>query len=234
MLTSFVERLIRVIKNDSNYSIKYGLSTQDIVVTLIRRGLALLRGWLYLIIRFRKISIFFKGKNSNIYFSNHMEFGSPLTIGDNVTIECLGKTGIKLGSNVNIPDGCFIRCTGVISELGIGIEIGDNTGLGHNIFINSQGGVSIGDDVIIGPNVSILAENHVFTSSEELIRLQGVNRIGIKIKNNVWIGANVTILDGVEIGTGCVIGAGSVVTKSIPSYSIAVGNPCKVVKSRLS
>lgn len=234
MLTSFIERLIRYVKNDSNYSIRVELSTQDIVVIVIRRGLALFRGWLFLIFRFRKMSIFFKGQNSNIYFSNHFELGSPLTIGDNVTIECLGKTGIKLGSNVNIPDGSFIRCTGVISELGVGLEIGDNTGLGHNSFINAQGGVSIGNDVIIGPNVSILAENHVFVSSDELIRLQGVNRIGIKIDNNVWIGANVTILDGVQIGTGCVIGAGSVVTKSLPSYSIAVGNPCKVVKSRQS
>ena len=234
MLISLLERLIRYIKKDSNYSIRFSLSTQDIAIVLIRRGLALMRGWLYLITRFRKMSIFFKGNNTNIYFSNHLEFGSPLTIGDNVTIECLGKTGIRLGRNVNIPDGCFIRCTGVISELGTGLEIGDNTGLGHNNFINSQGGVSIGDDVIIGSNVSILAENHIFDSSEELIRLQGVNRIGIKIENNVWIGANVTILDGVEIGTGCVIGAGSVVTKSVPSYSIAVGNPCKVLKSRQS
>lgn len=234
MLTSFIELLIRYIKRDPNYTIRFGLSTQDIVVILIRRGRALLRGWLFLMFRFRKMSIFFKGQNSNIYFSNHFELGSPLTIGDNVTIECLGKTGIRFGSNVNIPDGCFIRCTGVISELGIGLEIGNNTGLGHNIFINSQGGVKIGDDVIIGPNVCILAENHVFDDSEDLIRLQGVSRIGIKIENNVWIGANVTILDGVEIGTGCVIGAGSVVTKSLPSYSIAVGNPCRVLKSRQS
>ena len=234
MLNVSVERLIKFIKKDPNYSIKVDLSAEDLAVILIKRGRALLRGWLYLTTRFRKVSILFLGKNTNIYFSHHLYIGSPLTIGDNVTIDCLGKSGIKLGSNVNIPDGSFIRCTGVISELGVGLEIGNNTGLGHNSFINAQGGVSIGNDVIIGPNVSILAENHVFDSPDELIRLQGVNRIGIKIENNVWIGANVTILDGVQIGTGCVIGAGSVVTKSLPSYSIAVGNPCKVLKSRQS
>ena len=232
MLANYTERLIRFIKKDDGYSIKEGLSTKDFVVILFNRGVMLSRGWLYLLTRFRKMSVFFMGRNTNIYFSHRLEFGSPLTIGNNVTIECLGKNGIKFGSNVNVPDGCFIRCTGVVSELGLGLEIGDNTGLGHRNFINAQGGVSIGNDVIIGPNVSILSENHVFDNVDELIRLQGVDRIGIKIENNVWIGANVTILDGVHIGTGCVIGAGSVVTKSIPSNSIAVGNPCKVWRSR--
>ena len=161
-----------------------------------------------------------------------LKLNGTVTIGADVTLECLGKEGIELGKNVNIPNGCFIRCTGVISSLGQGIKIGNNTGLGHNTFINGQGGVTIGDDVIVGPYVKLLSENHVFSDTNTPIRTQGVTRQGITIKSDVWIGANVTILDGVTIGKGCVIGAGSIVSKSIPEFSIAVGVPCRVIKTR--
>lgn len=174
----------------------------------------------------------FKGKRTDIKFSNALKLNGTLTLGKNVTLECLGKNGIELGHNVNIPDNCFLRCTGVISELGVGIKIGNNTGLGHNNFLNGQGGISIGDDVIIGPYVKIMSENHEFSDSTSPIRLQGVSRQGITIESDVWIGTGVTILDGVNIGKGCVIGAGSVVSKSIPEYSIAVGVPCRVIKKR--
>jgi len=170
--------------------------------------------------------------SARISHSHMLTLTGTTTIGASVKIDCLSIDGVKLGHNVSIPSGTFIRCTGVVSDVGVGLSIGNNTGLGHYNFINAQGGVVIGSDVIVGPYVSFLAENHRFDDSEMLIRQQGVSRKGIVIEDNVWIGANVTILDGVEIGEGTVIGAGSVVTKSIPKNSVAIGSPCKVVKSR--
>jgi len=232
MLNKFVLYLIRTIKNDSQYSFQSDIGPSDLLILLSNKAISIIRGGMFCIFSFRKVKIIFKGKRSVIMHSSKFLFESPLSIGDNVKIDCLGINGIQLGHNVNIPDGSIIRCTGVISELGIGLKVGNNTGLGHNTFINAQGGVEIGNDVIVGPNTSFLAENHCFSAPNVLIRKQGVARKGITIGSNTWIGANVTILDGVTIGKGVVIGAGSLVTKSIPDESIAFGVPCKVIKQR--
>ena len=86
--------------------------------------------------------------------------------------------------------------------------------------------VTIGDDVMFGPNVSLFGAGHPLNPTE---RTQGFEYAKpITIGNRVWIGGNVSVMPGVTIGEGCVIGAGSVVTKDIPPYTVAVGNPCRV------
>lgn len=97
--------------------------------------------------------------------------------------------------------------------------------------------VRIGDDVLIGPNVSILTPLHPLCYEERNIRVRENGELydyeygkPITIKNNCWIASNVTILPGVTIGEGCVIGASSVVTRDIPDNSLAAGNPCKVIR----
>lgn len=107
--------------------------------------------------------------------------------------------------------------------------------IGKNFYINAfchiLGEVNIGDDVLIGPKVTIWGRDHG-TRADELIRKQPHIKESINIGNDVWIGANATILKGVSIGNGAVIGAGSIVTKDIPEFSIAVGVPAKVIKLR--
>lgn len=229
---SIINFIIRLIKKDKDYQISSQLGILDLLSISFIKSIDLIRGFLFQLSLLKKLNIIFIASGVKLLNRRHLNVCGTLTIGRNVTIDSLSLEGVKLGSNVNIPEGCFFRCTGVISELGKGLNVGNNTGFGHYTFINAQGGVEIGDDVIMGPNVSILAENHKFDSLDEPIRLQGVSRKGIVIESNVWIGANVTILDGVRIHTGSVIGAGSVVTKSIPPNSLAVGTPCKVIKSR--
>ena len=90
--------------------------------------------------------------------------------------------------------------------------------------------IEIGNDVIIGPGVSLFSENHNYERSDKLIRLQGETRKAIVIEDDVWIGANATILAGVHIGIHSVIGAGAVVTKDIPSNSVYAGNPARSIK----
>jgi acetyltransferase-like isoleucine patch superfamily enzyme len=107
--------------------------------------------------------------------------------------------------------------------------------IGDNFYLNSGchilGDISIGNDVLIGPKTVIWGRDHKM-ARDRPIREQGHTKKPIVIGNDVWIGANVTILKGVRIGDGAVIGAGSVVTKDIPEYAIAVGNPAKVKKFR--
>jgi acetyltransferase-like isoleucine patch superfamily enzyme len=234
VVRNVINTIIRLIKNDKNYQLSPHLSLLDLLSISFTKGIHLIRGFLFQVISFRKLHVIFMASGVKLLNRRHLKVGGTLTIGRNVTIDSLSFEGVKFGNNVNIPDGSFFRCTGVISDLGKGLVVGNNTGFGHYNFINAQGGVEIGDDVIMGSHVSILAENHNFDDFDEPIRLQGVTRKGIVIESNVWIGANVTILDGVRIHTGSVIGAGSVVTKSIPPNSVAVGSPCKVIKTRES
>lgn len=108
------------------------------------------------------------------------------------------------------------------------INIGDRSriGLGNTII----GPVNIGNDVNLAQNVVVSGLNHNYMDVSRTIKAQGVNTSLIVIKDDVWIGANSVVLAGVTIGEHVVIGAGSVVTKNIPAYSIALGNPARVVK----
>jgi len=99
-------------------------------------------------------------------------------------------------------------------------------------FVGCQGGVNIGENVIMGPRVNIHSENHNFEDINIPIKDQGVSRKGININNNCWVGAGVIFLDGVTIGEGCVIAAGSVVNKSFPKNSIIAGVPARILKTR--
>ncbi len=108
------------------------------------------------------------------------------------------------------------------------IEVGHHTriGLGSTII----GPVTIGDNVHLAQNVVISGLNHNFEEVDKTIAEQGVSTKHVIVENDVWIGANSVIPAGVRIGKHVVIGAGSVVTKDIPSYSVAVGNPARVIK----
>ncbi len=112
-------------------------------------------------------------------------------------------------------------------------DFGRNITLGKRVFINAgckfqdQGGISIGDDCLIGHNVVIATLNHDLAPS----RRADMHPAPVTIGRNVWIGANVTILAGVTIGEDAVVAAASVVTKDVPARSIVVGSPARVVRS---
>lgn len=98
--------------------------------------------------------------------------------------------------------------------------------------INGYGGVKIGNGVRIASYVCINTADHDFSDPEVFIKDQGMVVGTVTIDDDVWIGNHVVINRGVDIGKGCVIGSGAVVTKDIPPYSVAVGVPCRVIRSR--
>lgn len=109
------------------------------------------------------------------------------------------------------------------------LSVGDNVYLGYCGYYG-QGDIFIGDNVLIGPFVSITATNHL-RGRDGSFRSNDLEEKPVRIKNNCWIGAHVSIVAGVTIGDGSVVAAGSVVTKDIPNHVIAAGVPTRIIRS---
>lgn len=114
-------------------------------------------------------------------------------------------------------------------DYGYNIELGKNFCSNHNLVILDGASVTFGDNVFIGPNCGFYTAGHPVDVEQRNEGLEYAHPISIG--NNVWLGGNVVVLPGVSIGDNTIIGAGSVVTKDIPSNVIAVGSPCKVIKN---
>lgn len=115
----------------------------------------------------------------------------------------------------------------------IGLKIGEQVYVGEGITVLVQlrapeMNVEIGDRVSFGPNVTIVASSH--PNGSRLKRITGYNRGPVTIGDDSWIGAGVIILPGITIGKGCIVGAGSVVTRNVPDCTVVVGNPARVLK----
>lgn len=126
-----------------------------------------------------------------------------------------------LGNNVRIDSGFQGK-----------IHIGEDVLIDDNCFISSQNNIFIGNNVLIAAYSFITDFNHSFESRELPIRAQGYIRKTVHIEDDVWIGAHSIILPGVKIGRGAVVGAGSVVTKTVAPFTIVAGSPAKVINKR--
>ena len=114
----------------------------------------------------------------------------------------------------------------------IHLSLGDNISIHPMSYIEAYGGIEIGSEVSIAHGVTIMSVSHGFKELDIPIRRQDLIPMPVKLGDDVWIGAKATLLGGIIIGNGCVVGANAVVTKNVPSFSIAVGNPARVIRSR--
>lgn len=138
----------------------------------------------------------------------------------------------RRGGSIRIGSKCEIHRGTQLLAYGGSIEIGDDCSINPGCVLYGHGGLKIGSHVRIATQTVIVPANHVFSDPDRLIRDQGETRLGVRIGNDVWLGARVTVLDGVNIADGCVIGAGSVVTSSTEPYGVYVGVPARLVKCR--
>lgn len=129
----------------------------------------------------------------------------------------------KHGRNINIERKADFGT-------GRGITLGNNSGLGVRYFV--RGPLSIGENVMMGPDVTILTNGHNIERADIPMMQQGGFVKGVVIGNDVWIGMRSIIMPGVKIGNGVVIGAGAIVTKDVPDYTIVGGCPAKVIRYR--
>ena len=174
----------------------------------------------------------FLGKGVKLKSRRNLYVSKGVTIKDFCTLDALGHLGMKIGRSSTIGEYSFLQVSGSLTDLGLKIHIGSNVGIGEFAHIGGAGGVIIGDNTIIGPYFSLHPENHNFSDCSMLIKQQGVNRKGIVIGANCWIGSKVTVLDGSEVGDGCVIAAGTVVKGVYPNNVIIGGVPSKILRSR--
>lgn len=144
---------------------------------------------------------------------------------------------VYIGKGVNIGSFCWIsvstefggyRCE---SKGNVRLKIGDDTDIGNNAFIVANNDIEIGNHVILAPYVYISDHIHQFEDVTKNLHEQPLSEGGyVKVNDNVFIGIKASILPNVVIGEHAVIGANAVVTKNVPPYSVAVGNPAKVIK----
>lgn len=175
----------------------------------------------------------FVGRGARMRARGKINFGRAVTFGPNTYVDAASRNGIELGNDTSLGRNSRIECTGSLQQLGVGFTAGNNVGLGADCFYGAAGGISVGDDTIIGNFVSMHSENHVFNDILLPVREQGVTRLGITIGRGCWIGAKVTVLDGAELGDGCVVAAGAVLTQGVyPANGIYGGLPARRIKER--
>ncbi len=227
-----IENIIRKLKGNPDYHWDSTYSMRDLSVVSMVRAAQIIRGlWLKLFFK-KTTGLLFIGSRVKVRHAYQISAGKNLILEDNVSVNALSFDGIRFGDHVSIGRNSTLFGTGIISNKGKGIKIGNRTGINTGAYLAGQGGITIGDDVITGPNLQIFSENHVFADLHQIIKEQPLTRMGVTVGNNCWIGGGVTILDGVTIGDGCVIAAGSVVTISVPANAIVAGVPAKVIRNR--
>jgi acetyltransferase-like isoleucine patch superfamily enzyme len=180
--------------------------------------------------------IFLIFRKLNIYYCLSRKFyynlNPYISIGRGTIIEKGVTLSTQYGGRIIIGRNCILYRNSSLITHGNDIIMGDYSTVNPYTVIYGQGGCHIGNGVRIAALSTIVPSNHIFSDIETPIFKQGLSCKGITIEDDVWIGSGVRILDGITISKGCVIGAGSVVTKSTEPFGVYIGIPAKLLKKR--
>ena len=219
------------------YGRELGLRTLGVLarLPLVGRGFARLLAWGLGPYKKRKRWVRLTGMS---YISPSARISGPsITIGDqcflddDVMIFSYGDDGVvRLGDGVGIWRGTIMEV-----ELGGAISVGSGTAIQPYCILNAVvGSITIGRDVQIAAHSMFFPFRHRFEDPNVPMREQGrESKGGIVVEDDVWVGAGTTVMDGVRIGRGSVIGAGSVVTRDVPPFCVAAGTPARVLYARV-
>jgi len=182
----------------------------------------------------RADGLVFCERNVRVLHAHHVSAGRDFNLEEGCQIMGLSRRGVVFGDRCTVGRFAIIASTNLFGgEPGEGLHVGDNSNIGPFAWVGCSGFIEIGDRVLMGPRVTLLAENHVFDAPELPIKQQGVQRSFIKIGDDVWLGAGATVVAGVTIGSGAVVAAGAVVTRDVPAGAVVAGIPARVVRNRL-
>jgi acetyltransferase-like isoleucine patch superfamily enzyme len=212
-------------KAGKTYTLSPKIPASVLVGELLQRGCMLVRGLLRLQAKvFVDSGVRIRGKQC-------VSIGRFATLCKHVYMDAVSENGIVIGARTKIGAYTQIGCTNHFATLGKGVSIGKDCGIGQFSFIGAAGGVTIGDNVVMGQYVSFHAQQHVFDDPTKPIREQGVRATGITLESDIWVGAKVTFLDGAYVGRHSVVAAGAVVNGQFPPGSVIGGVPAKVIKT---
>lgn len=206
---------------------------RDNLEMLSKAGPMALRGLYWKFWLKRAAGLVLVGKHVTIRNPQYISVGRAFVAEDYSEIQGLAKQGIVFGDHVTIGRFAMIRPSGYYGrEVGAGLTIGDNSNIGPYCYLGCSGPIKIGSHVLMGPRVTMSAENHNFDRRDVLISQQGVTREPITIEDDCWLGSGSIIVAGVHIGKGAIVAAGAVVTKDVPAYAIVAGVPARLIRSR--
>ncbi len=165
----------------------------------------------------------------NVYFqsgsSGTLVFEGGVYFEDDVKVNVTNST-IRLGDGCRLQKGTVLTASSAST-----MSIGSGTVFGPYCVIYSRAALHIGKNVMLGPKCSVMAETHGTEQSDVPYQLQPQRGTGIRIEDNVWLGAHVSVIDGITIGTGSIVSTGSTVLRNVPPYSLVAGVPGRVVRS---
>lgn len=183
-------------------------------------------------------SLVFRQLSRRAYFGQHVTLRNPrgLALAPGVMVDDYVQfwATSRRSPSIEIGEGCFIRS---YASLNAGppegyIRVGRGSSIGQYVLLYGNGGLEIGENVMIAAYTSIIASSHRVDDASVPMNAQGIVSKGIRIGNNVWIGAGARILDGVSIGDGAIIGANAVVTSNVSPAARMVGVPARPLAAR--
>lgn len=175
----------------------------------------------------------FISEDSILVFPSNISLQRGSTIMPGARLICASMPPyLEPSGTIEIGVESIVRENAILQTYGGYIKIGRSCTVNPFCLIQGNGGVEIGDNVLIASHVCMYSANHVFSNANKRIREQGETRIGIKIGNDVWIGGGAIILDGVSIGDGAVVAAGAVVNRDVASLEVVGGVPGRKISVR--
>ena len=206
----------------------------ELIRLLQKMGFGPVRGLFFILLKFLQTgklgNLLCLGRSIRFVKPSNINFGNRVVLGDFGYFDADASRPVEIGNRVTIREFFWIQCRAGFQCRGEGLIIGDNVYIGPYAVIGCGGKVVIGNAVQVGARLSISAENHVADEKGSYVSGK-VSRRGVVIEDCVWIGNDVTILDGVKIVSNVVIGAKSLVTKSIVHPGVYVGSPVRMIKA---
>ena len=207
----------------------------------LEQAVTLLFGWVPTVVGVGMRALFYRlilhmdgfaaiERRVRLRFASRIRLGRGAYIDENVYIHACPQ-GVEIGANTLVMHGAVLHVYNFRDLPHAGIKIGRDSLIGEYTIIRGQGGVTIGDRVYTSPMTQLIAVNHVFEDPQRPFIEQGITAQGIVIEDDVWLGANVVVTDGVRIGKGAVVAAGAVVTHDVPPHSVVGGVPARLIRT---
>lgn len=206
------------------YEISGDIPSSWIWGELAGRAVQLARG----VIRLR--STVFLGRGVRLRGARSLHLASGVSIGDRSVIDARGTRGVVMRRGSRLGRNGIVTTTSHLSLLGVGLELGENSGVGDFFHIGCSGGVVIGSDVIIGPYLTVHSQEHNYADPSVPIRTQGTTQQEVVVGDDCWLGARVTLLAGTTLGPRTIVAAGAVVRGNHPGNEVLGGVPAKRIR----